>query len=373
VTASSPVHSADLPSPSLFEAVVGQPGAVAALRVAARRPVHAYLLSGPAGSGSRPAAVGFAAALLCPNGGCGDCPVCRRVLAGTHPDLVVVERTGAALGVDQARQLVGLAQRRPLEAQRQVIVVTEVHLALRSAPALLKTVEEPPASTVFVLLANALPPELATVASRCVTVSFPPVPRAAVEQWLVSRGTPPALAGAIAEGAAGDVDRARLLADDPGFAERLVLWRSVPDALDGRGATAAERARALLAAIDAGLEPLRAAHAAEVQRLTEEAETFGERGLSGRRELIERQHREERRWRTDELRIGLGVLARAYRDRLADAVAARSDAGSARRARADEQAVDLLTAVTASLEHNPNELLLLEALLVRLGALADGG
>lgn len=357
------------PSPELFGAVVGQPAAVAALRAAARRPVHAYLLSGPAGSGKRQAATAFAAALLCPSGGCGHCGACRRALAGTHPDLVVVERTGAALGVDQARALVGLAQRRPLEGVRQVIVVHDVHLALRSAPALLKTVEEPPASTVFVLLADGLPPELATVASRCVTVPFPPVPRAAVEEWLVGRGTASDLAAAIAEGAAGDVDRARLLAEDHQFAERLALWRSVPATLDGHGATAASLARALLAAVDSGLEPLRADHAAEIERLTEESEALGERGIPGRREVTDRQHREERRWRTDELRAGLGVLARAYRDRLTE----RVDAG-ARRAeegRAYGQAVDLITSVTASLEHNPNETLLLEALLVRLGALED--
>ncbi len=361
----------DLPSPGLFEAVVGQPGAVGALRASARRPVHAYLLNGPAGSGKRQAAAAFAAALLCPSGGCGHCGVCRRALAGTHPDLVVVERTGAALGVDQARALVGLAQRRPLEGVRQVIVVHDVHLALRSAPALLKTVEEPPASTVFVLLADGLPPELATVASRCAVVQFPPVPRAAVEEWLAGRGTPADLAAAIAEGAAGDVDRARLLAEDQQFAERLALWRSVPGVLDGHGATAAAMARTLLAAVDSGLEPLRAGHAAELERLTEESEALGERALPGRREVTDRQHREERRWRTDELRVGLGVLARAYRDRLTDRVDGGAGARQVEEARAYGRAVDLITSVTASLEHNPNETLLLEALLVRLGTLGD--
>lgn len=366
----SPARSTS-PTPALFGEVVGQPAAVAALAAAAVRPVHAYLLSGPAGSGKRRAATAFAAALLCPKGGCAVCEVCRRVLDGTHPDLVVVERTGAALGVDQARALAGLAQRRPLEAGRQVIVVHDVHLAVRSAPALLKTVEEPPPSTVFVLLADDLPPELATVASRCVTVPFPPVPRAAIEDWLVQRGTPADLAPAIAEGAAGDIERAGLLADDPRFAERLALWRSVPTTLDGHGAVAATLARSLLAAVESGLEPLRAVHAAELQRLTEEAEISGERGVPNRRELTDRQHREERRWRTEELRAGMGVLARAYRDRLAEGVGALGGGRRAEEARSFEQAIDLITAAAASLEHNPNEMLLLEALLVRLGTLED--
>ena len=79
---------------SLFDEVVGQPRAVAALRAAAHHPVHAYLFRGPAGSGAAAAARAFAAAVLCPDGGCGHCETCRRALAGTHPDLVSVERTG---------------------------------------------------------------------------------------------------------------------------------------------------------------------------------------------------------------------------------------------------------------------------------------
>jgi DNA polymerase III subunit delta' len=240
------VSEDSLPSPSLFEAVIGQPSAVSMLRTAARHPVHAYLFRGSSGSGTREGARAFAAALLCPSGGCGQCEVCRRALAGTHPDLVHVERTGASVGVDDARRLVGLAQRRPFEARRQVLVVDDVHLAVRSAPALLKTLEEPPPSTIFVLLAEDLPPELGTVASRCIEVPFPPVPRRAVVDWLVSRGVDPTRAGLVAEGAGGDLERARLLADDEEYARRLELWRSVPGRLDGQGATAAAIVRAIL-------------------------------------------------------------------------------------------------------------------------------
>jgi len=125
-----------LPSPALFDAVVGQERAVARLTDAARRPVHAYLLHGPPGSGKRAAARGLAAALLCPDGGCGVCNSCRRALAGTHPDLVTVERTGAALDVDDAREITARAQRRPLESARQVLLVPDVHLASKAAPAL---------------------------------------------------------------------------------------------------------------------------------------------------------------------------------------------------------------------------------------------
>ena len=359
---------AERPARALFDAVVGQGRAVESLRAAARNPVHAYLFVGQPGAGPRAASRAFAAALLCPDGGCGECRTCRRALAGTHPDLVVVERTGAALDVDDARRLITLALRRPLEAARQVLVVTDVHLAERSAPALLKTVEEPPPSTVFVLLADDVPPELSTVASRCVEIPFPPVAPPVIAEWLASRGTDAERARSIAEGSAGDLDRARLLAEDPSYAERLALWRSVPARLDGHGATAGALARELLAATEAALAPLRAEHAAALEAMEADATAMGERGVPGRKDVVDRQHREERRWRTDELRTGLGVLARAYRDRLADALAGASGTAVARpdEARGYVQAVALVDEAAAGLKRNAQETLLLEALFVRL-------
>ncbi|MGH8987097.1 MAG: hypothetical protein ACRDXC_00670, partial [Acidimicrobiales bacterium] len=100
---------------------------------------------------------------------------------------------------------------------------------------------------------------------------------------------------------------------------------------------------------------------AELTVLQADAEALGERGVPGRREVTDRHHREERRWRAGELRAGLGVLARAYRDRLADALDEPS--------RGYERAVGLATEAAAALEHNPQETLLLEALFVRLGRL----
>lgn len=372
----------DHPVRALFAGVIGQPRAVETLRAAASNPVHAYLFVGQSGAGPRAASRAFAAALLCPHGGCGECRACRRALAGTHPDLVVVERTGAALDVDDARRLISLALRRPFEASRQVLVVTDVHLAERAAPALLKTVEEPPPSTVFVLLADDVPPELSTVASRCAEVPFPPVAPDAIAAWLVDRGTEPDRARSIAEGSGGDLDRARLLAEDPSYAERLVLWRSVPGRLDGHGATAGALARELLSATEAALAPLRAEHAAALEAMEEDAKAMGERGVPGRKDVVDRQHREERRWRTEELRTGLGVLARAYRDRLADALGAGGiDGGPAaapgaaacrpEEARGYARAVALVGEAASGLKRNAQETLLLEALFVRLGRLGD--
>lgn len=365
-----PVAKRARPDSALFAEVVGQDAAVAALRAAAARPVHAYLLQGPQGSGRRAAARGFAAALLCPNGGCASCRHCRLALAGTHPDLVTVERSGASMGVDEARYIVVASQRRPFEAARQVIVVADVHLAARAAPALLKTIEEPAAGTHFVLVADTIPPELLTVASRCVEIPFGPVPRQDVNRWLVERGSDPDRALQIAEVCGGDLRRARLLAEDEGFARRVELWKSLPQRLDGSGAAAAALAGEVLEAAASALAPLRTVHEAELHHLSEQAEAIGERGVAARREVLDRHRREERQWRTTELQAGLAVLARVYRDRLVDVLRPGTGPHPSAATNADatphERAVSLVSESSRNLKRNPNELLLLESLFLRL-------
>lgn len=364
--------AADRPAAVLFDEVVGQPAAVAQLMAAARRPVHAYLLHGPPGSGKRAAARGFAAALLCPDGGCGECNTCRRALNGTHPDLVVVERSGAALDVDEARTIVMRAQRRPLEAARQVLMVTDVHLAERAAPALLKTVEEPPPATVFVLVADDLPPSLATIASRCVQIPLDPVSEEAVVAWLVGRSVEPDHARTVARASGGRLDRARLLVSDPGFVARQEQWRSVPSRLDGTGAAAAAVASELLGSAEEALAPLRAQHEQELVTLAEQAEMAGARGVPGRRQVEEGHKREERRWRTDDLRFGLATLAGVYHDRLIATTGAGSEAGTPGRAADGRRAarqVDAISDASVALDRNANESLLMDALMVELSGI----
>jgi len=367
------VDDQTLPAVSLFADVVGQADAVGQLRAAGRRPVHAYLLVGLPGLGQRTLVRGFAASLLCPQGGCGVCDVCRRALAGVHPDLVEIERAGALVSVDDARDVVRLAQRRPLEARRQVIVVSDIHLARLAAPVLLKTLEEPAGQSVFVLLADAVPAELATVASRCVRIELRPVPPAELRDWLIRTGMEGELAEELSEAAGGSIDRARLLADDAGFVDRRALWRSVPSRLDGTGAAAASLAQELLASAEEAVEPLRVRHRLEMEGLGSDAEQRGERAVPRRKEIEERQRREERRWRADELRAGFAVLAAAYRDRLVTLATTGSatpawSGRTAERVRELSDAIVVVERSAAELIRNPNESLLLEAMLVRLSA-----
>jgi DNA polymerase-3 subunit delta' len=336
--------------------VIGQDAALAQLEAAAASPVHAYLFVGPAGVGKRAAARWFAAKLLCPLGDPA-CEVCRRVGEGVHPDVLVYEREGARLSVGDAREITRLAVRSPVEGARKVIVIPDLDLAAQIAPALLKTLEEPPPGTVFIGLAEHVAPELVTIASRCVRIDFRPLPVGVLVSVLTAEGVDAERAVEVAAAANGSLERARLLASDPGFAARRALWAGAPNRLDGTGAAAAVLAGELLASIDELLEPLRARQAVEADEVEARAERYGERG-SGRKDLADRHKREQRRVRMDELRAGLATLAGSYRDRLA-AADTRSAAGALR-------ALDALAAANDALERNPNEVLLVQALLVRL-------
>lgn len=344
---------------ALYADVIGQDSAVAQLRASARTPVHAYLIVGPAGLGKLTAARSFAASLLCADGGCGACEVCRRVLSEVHPDVRVVQREGASMSIAEAREVTRIAAQAPVEARRKVLILDELHLVEEAGPALLKTIEEPPASTFFVVLAEQVPPELVTVASRCARIDFGPVPAELIEERLVAEGTEAAVAALAAASSGGRPERARLLAADASLAARVEAWRTVPDRLDGTGHRATALVDELIGMIDqveSGL--LAERHAAETAELAERESQWGKRG-SGRATIEARHRRERRRVRTDELRLGLVTLAEHYRSKLPTA-----DGAGTRRY------LDALKAIGEANEgliRNPNEVLLLTALLVSLG------
>jgi DNA polymerase III subunit delta' len=346
----------------VLERIVGQRRAVQLLDASIAAPLHAYLFLGPPGTGKREAAVAFAAALTCPNGGCGVCDSCREAMAGRHPDVVVVERQGASILTAQAQEVVRLALRTPRAARLQVLVLVDFHLVEQVAPLLLKTIEEPPDTTVILVLAETLPAELVTIASRCATVRFEPLSVSEITNVLVSEGADPVTAAAVADAAGGRLDRARLLQSEEGFFERLERWRSVPGRLDGTGATVVLLAEELAAASSSPVEAVRERQAAELAELAADAERLGERGIPGRAIIEDRHRREQRRVRTDEMRAGLATLAGVYRSRL--------DGSPPPVVSAALRALDLVSEAAERLTRNVNEVLLLEWLLLRLDSLA---
>jgi DNA polymerase-3 subunit delta' len=342
-----------------FDRVQGQPGVVAQLQSAAAAPVHAYLLVGPPGAGARAAAEGFAAALLCAHGGCGECRDCRLALAGEHPDVLNYVPQGASMLRADGEEIVRLAMRSPMEGSRKVLILGDMHRVSVVAPMLLKTIEEPPESTVFVVLADHVPPEMVTIASRCVRIEVPALPTSAVRDVLVAEGHDAEVAETAATAAMGSLDRARLLASDPGLVDRRQQWAMVPRRLDGSGAAVAVIVDEVLALVQGAAAPLVERQEAEVAELEERVATYGERG-SGRKRLEEVHKREQRRHRAEELRFGLATLADRYRSALTEGGA---DPGAV------VEAVRAIDRSAEALVRNPNETLLLQGLLLRLPAL----
>lgn len=338
-----------------WDRIIGQPLAVRDLQAAIKAPLHAYLLVGHQGAGTRTAALVFAGELLAASGG--DADRHRRLAAAEqHPDVLVVSPEGRSLRRVEAELIITEASRSPIEGRRKVIIVERFHTAEPEAAAsLLKTIEEPPATVVFVLLAEHVLPDHVTIASRCVKVAFPPVSTQAIVDYLAESGHNAEQAELIAAAAAGNIDRAALLATDASFAGRVEAWRSIPDMLDGTGSRVSDLVANLRALIDDAQLPLSERHKIEMAEAEEWEEQFGLKG-SRRRGLEERQRREARVLREDELRLGFATLAGAYRDRLL--ITAHPELCY--------EATKRITAATEALERNPNEMLLLEALLCHL-------
>jgi DNA polymerase-3 subunit delta' len=215
---------------------------------------HAWLFTGPAGSGRSVAARAFAAALQCPNGGDGTCTACHTALGGTHADVRFVVPEGLTIGVNEMRALVLRAQTAPTMGRWQVLLVEDVdRLTEQAGNALLKAIEEPPPRTVFLLCTPSTHPDdvSVTIRSRCRVVTLRQPSAEAVASVLVSRdGADPEAAAWAAAAAQGHVGRARRLARDPDARDRRAAVLAIPRRLTGIGACF-DAANALIAAAEA--------------------------------------------------------------------------------------------------------------------------
>ncbi|MET0233933.1 MAG: DNA polymerase III subunit delta' [Kibdelosporangium sp.] len=194
---------------------------------------HAWLFTGPPGSGRSVAARAFAAALQCQYGtGCGDCSGCRTTMAGTHADVRLVVPEGLSISVAEMRALVQTAARRPTGGRWQVVIIEDAdRLTEGAANALLKAVEEPPERTVFLLCAPSDHPDdvSVTIRSRCRGVSLRIPPAAAIADVLIHRDSVNAdIATWAASVCGGHVGRARRLAMDEHARDRRSAVLRIP-------------------------------------------------------------------------------------------------------------------------------------------------
>jgi len=293
---------------------------------------HAWLFTGPPGSGRSLAARAFAAALLCDRGGCGECPSCRQVAAGTHADLLLIRPEGLSYGVRQTRDLVLKAATAPVYGRWRIVLFEDADRATeQAANALLKAIEEPATRTVWLLCAPFADDLPTTIRSRCRLVTLVTPRTEAVAAVLEREGVAPERARVAALAAQGHIGRARRLATDSEAAGRRGEVLRVPDQLGSIG-------DALRAA--AGLVRAADAEAAAVTQELDEPErealrrAFGEgstgkgvatalRGAAGAlRDLEDRQKSRATRLKRDALDRALLDLAAYYRDVLAVQVGA---------------------------------------------------
>ena len=387
---------------TLWDRLVGQGHAVeelsraahdaAVIRAGGRGPAmtHAWLLTGPPGAGRSTAAVMFAAALQCPEAGCGDCRSCHEVLSGGHPDVVRFSPESVIIKVADARALVERAAWLPDRGRWTVVVVEDAdRLNDSSGNALLKAVEEPTPHTVWLLCAPSTEDVLPTIRSRCRTLALRTPPWRDVAAMLVDGGVDPAMAAFAARAAQGHIGRARALATDEEARLRRQEVLRVPTSLDDLPACFSAAADIVAAATEdatAYTDPLDAREREELLA----GFGIGATGTGMSRARIERMaasrlkelEAEQKRRRTrsvrDRLDRALVDLLSFYRDVLAlqldtvaelvneelrptlAAVAADSTAVQTRRR------LDAIGRARAAFESNAAPQLVLEALTVEL-------
>ena len=213
---------------NVFDSLIGQDPAVEEMKHAATDAAkmaigergdamtHAWLITGPPGSGRSTLALAFAAAIVCPNGGCGECIDCRNVAAGMHPDVEHVIPEGINYKVEATRNLIERSSLLPTRSPWHVIVVEDVdRFRNDAASTLLKSLEEPPPATVWLLCAPTVDDVVPTIRSRCRHVALTSPTFASISQQLTTRfGIDPAMAAWATRAAQGHIGRARALATD---------------------------------------------------------------------------------------------------------------------------------------------------------------
>ncbi len=389
---------------SVWDNVVGQRRATALLQAAVRdsaavlegRPgpamTHAWLITGPPGSGRSNAALAFAAALQCRDGGCGHCHACQTSLVASHADVSLVRPPGAHHLVDEVREVVGEAARMPTGGRWRVIILEDADRLKgtderwRSANALLKAIEEPTPRTVWVLCAPTTEDVLPTIRSRCRHVALTAPPPAAVADLLIREdGIDQAMAAFAAAASQGHVGRARGLAQDEGARLRRADVLAVPLQVSSVGGCLAAAANLVEAAQEDAEQRNGIREAEETEALQQALGVVpgGRRppGTAGAlKELEDAQKRRRTRTLRDSLDRAFLDLVAFYRDVIA--VQARADVAlvnadrrrdvetvaAASSPQATLRRIDAVMAARVAIEQNVAPLLAVEAMTLALRA-----
>jgi len=380
---------------SVYDHLVGQghlvkilEGAVVAARSGAEshEMTHAWLFTGPPGSGRSSAAVAFASALICSNDGCGTCVDCRAAKAGTHADVEIIRTEGLSIKIEEIRELLTRVAWAPAMGGWRVVVMEDAdRLTESAANALLKAIEEPGNRTVWLLCAPTLQDVLPTIRSRCRHLQLVTPSAKDVADVLVNReGVSPAMADYAARASQGHIGRARYLASDETIRNRRNTIIRLPMQINDV-ASAFKAAEILLNLATEEAEV--AASVRDEKESTELAEAWG-KGATGRgmatggskaiKDLEKEQKSRTTRMIRDSIDGALVDIATLYRDvmfmqsgtqgalinqeflsdisKLAEKIPAAKTVSK----------IDAIMSARTNLSHNAAPLLTLEALMCQL-------
>jgi DNA polymerase-3 subunit delta' len=316
---------------NVFDDLVGQGHIVSALvsAVAAARGgqesqemTHSWLFTGPPGSGRSSAAIAFAAALICPNDGCGICIDCRSAKAGSHADVEVIRTEGLSIKVDEVRELLQRVAWAPSVGGWRVVVMEDAdRLTESAANALLKAIEEPGSRTVWLLCAPTLFDVLPTIRSRARHLQLRTPSAADVAEVLTKRdGISPGMADFAARVSQGHIGRARHLANNESIRNHRVEIMKLPTSLSD--ISSAYKAAATL--VELATQEAKTDSDARDEKETLELGTAWGQGATGRgmatggskalKELEKEQKSRATRMVRDRLDGALLDLATFYRD-----------------------------------------------------------
>jgi len=380
---------------SVYDQLVGQAhlvkileGAVAAARSGeeSQEMTHAWLFTGPPGSGRSSAAVAFAAALICSNDGCGTCVDCRAAKAGTHADVEIIRTEGLSIKIEEIRELLTRVAWAPAMGGWRVVVMEDAdRLTESAANALLKAIEEPGNRTVWLLCAPTLHDVLPTIRSRCRHLELVTPSAKDVADVLVSReGISPAMADYAARASQGHIGRARYLASDESIRNRRKTIIKLPMQINDV-ASAFKAAETLLNLATEEAEV--AASSRDEKESAELAEAWG-KGATGRgmatggskaiKDLEKEQKSRTTRMIRDSIDGALVDIATLYRDvmfvqsgtegALINQEFAADISKMAERIPAAKTVakIDAIMSARTNLSHNAAPLLTLEALMCQL-------
>ena len=306
----------------LQSAVAATRSGDATLAITDQAMTHAWLFTGPPGSGRSSAAVAFAQALVCPSNGCATCNACRSVITNAHPDVEVIRTEGLSIKIDEVRELLARVAWAPSMGGWRVVVMEDAdRLTESAANALLKAIEEPGNRTVWLLCAPTLHDVLPTIRSRCRHLQLVTPSTAAVAQVLQRRdGISPQMADFAARVSQGHIGRARYLAKNEAVRNTRTTIMNLPLSLKGISSAFAAAQTLVDLATDQANESAEERNQSEIDDLSL---AYGKgatgRGMaSGGAKAIKELEKEQKTRSTRMVRDGLDAalldIATFYRD-----------------------------------------------------------